>query len=61
MVTGLERFRENPVFGEGLASAGPAYRYVVPMNEGESLYRGETKIKEDYYIPESWYVQQLVE
>ncbi len=61
MVTGFERFREHPVFGEGLASSGPAYRFVVPQNSEENLYEGETKTKEDYYIPESWYVQQLVE
>lgn len=61
MVTGVERFRQHPVFGEGLAAAGPAYRYVVPQNPNENLYEGETKHKEDYYIPESWYVQQLVE
>lgn len=61
MVTGIERFKENPVFGEGLASSGPAYRFVVPQNSDEHLYEGETKEKEDYYIPESWYVQQLVE
>lgn len=61
MVTGIERFREHPVFGEGLAASGPAYRYVVPQNPDENLYEGETKAKEDYYIPESWYVQQLVE
>jgi hypothetical protein len=61
MATGFERFREHPVFGEGLAASGPAYRFVVPQNPNENLYEGETKEKEDYYIPESWYVQQLVE
>lgn len=61
MITGFERFKEHPVFGEGLASSGPAYRFVVPQNASENLYEGETKEKEDYYIPESWYVQQLVE
>lgn len=61
MITGIERFKENPVFGEGLASSGPAYRFVVPQNADEHLYQGETKKMEDYYIPESWYVQQLVE
>ena len=33
----------------------------MPQNADEHLYEGETKRKEDYYIPESWYVQQLVE
>lgn len=61
MVTGFERFKEHPVFGEGLATSGPAYRFVVPQDSSENLYEGETKVKEDYYIPESWYVQQLVE
>ena len=27
----------------------------------ESLYEGGNKTDEDYYIPESWFIQQLVE
>lgn len=26
-----------------------------------SLYEGDNKSEEDYYIPESWFIQQLVE
>jgi O-antigen ligase len=61
MVIGIDRFKEHPVFGEGLATSGPAYRYVTPSVKNEDLYEGSVKAKEDYYIPESWYVQQLVE
>jgi O-antigen ligase len=61
MVIGVDRFRQHPVFGEGLASSGPAYRYVTPSVKNEDLSRGTAKKEEDYYIPESWYVQQLVE
>ncbi len=61
MVIGLERFRENPVFGEGLAASGPAYRYVTPELTSGKLSESEKKAIEDRSIPESWYVQQLVE
>jgi len=46
--------------GQGLGTAGPAYRYVVKLSENP-IYGGEIKNTEDYYIPESWYIQQLVE
>lgn len=48
----LDRFIEHP-FGQGLASSGPAYR---------SIYT-DKNLKEDekYFIPESWFIQQLVE
>jgi hypothetical protein len=59
-VVGLKRFAENPLWS-GLASAGPAYRFVKQPEEWMSLYSGENKLREDYYIPESWYIQQLVE
>ena len=58
-MTGIERFREHPM-GQGLGTAGPAYRYVVKLSENP-IYGGEIKNTEDYYIPESWYIQQLVE
>jgi O-antigen ligase len=44
-----------------LASAGPAYRFVRQPEPNMSLYEGENKTEEDYYIPESWFIQQLVE
>lgn len=50
MIIGLNRFKEKPL-GQGLAESGPAYRAVHDM----------TNVKEDFYIPESWYIQQLVE
>lgn len=59
-VIGLNRFVDKPL-GSGLASSGPAYRFVKQPEEGEWLYEWENKIREDYYIPESWYIQQLVE
>lgn len=57
-ITGLKRFREHPM-GQGLAEAGPAYRYIKKPTE--EIYEGDTKKMEDYYIPESWYIQQLEE
>lgn len=52
MEIGLEQFMEKP-FGRWLASSGPWFRQV---------YTGEiTKEVEEKYIPESWFVQQLVE
>lgn len=50
MLNGIERFRERPL-GQGLAESGPAYRFVHDVKN----------VKEDLYIPESWYIQQLVE
>jgi O-antigen ligase len=58
-MTGLERFQERPM-GQGLGTAGPAYRYVVNLAD-TPIYGSEVKNTEDYYIPESWYIQQLVE
>lgn len=58
-MTGIERFREHPM-GQWLGTAGPAYRYVVKLSE-DPIYGGDLKHTEDYYIPESWYIQQLVE
>ncbi|MDD2745583.1 MAG: O-antigen ligase family protein [Candidatus Gracilibacteria bacterium] len=59
-VTGIERAKMKPL-GSGLASAGPAYRFVHQPEPNESLFEGENKTEEDYYIPESWFIQQLVE
>ncbi|MDD2891450.1 MAG: O-antigen ligase family protein [Candidatus Gracilibacteria bacterium] len=58
-MTGIERFQEHPM-GQGLGTAGPAYRYVVKLAD-DPIYGGDIKASEDYYIPESWYIQQLVE
>lgn len=59
-ITGIERAKEKPL-GSGLASAGPAYRFVIQPEPNHSLFEGENKTEEDYYIPESWFIQQLVE
>lgn len=61
MYLGVERFRASPVFGEGLATSGPGYRYVVPELRSPDLSDERRKEIEDRSIPESWYVQQLVE
>ena len=50
MIDGIHEFEQKPL-GHGLAESGPAYRYAHDI----------TNIKEDSYIPESWYIQQLVE
>jgi hypothetical protein len=53
MEIGFKRFLEKPL-GNGLAEAGPAYRSVhkdLP----------NTKEIEEFYIPESWFIQQLIE
>ncbi|PZM84926.1 hypothetical protein DLH72_02745 [Candidatus Gracilibacteria bacterium] len=52
MKIGIERFVEKP-FGAGLAESGPAFRNIYP--EKQNL-EGE-----HYYIPESWFIQILVE
>ena len=59
MMIGFQRFASHPL-GEGLASSGPAYRYILAPKDTD-LNVGAEKAQEDYYIPESWYVQQLVE
>ena len=52
MVTWVNRFIEKPL-GSGLATSGPAYRNIIEW---------ETTLETDrYYIPESWFVQILVE
>ncbi|MCP4522798.1 MAG: O-antigen ligase family protein [Candidatus Gracilibacteria bacterium] len=52
MEVGIQRFLEQPM-GAGLATSGPAYRNVYP----EKISRED----ELYYIPESWFIQQLTE
>lgn len=54
MVTSIERFQEYPM-GQWLASSGPAYRYIIPVNASNMAE------KDHFYIPESWYIQQFVE
>lgn len=44
--------------GWGLASSGPASRYTY---DASALSPEELKTKEDQTIPESWYIQVLVE
>ncbi len=51
MLLWVDRFISHP-FGQGLSSSGPASRYV---------YSIDWKKQEDFYIPESWFIQQLVE
>ena len=52
MAVWFERFSQKP-FGSWLATAGPGYRYIIEW---------ETTLETDrYYIPESWFVQILVE
>ena len=48
----IDRFLEKP-FWAGLAEAWPAYRSIHPEKQ--------TKQEEQYYIPESWFIQQLIE
>lgn len=53
----IKRFTEHPLW-QGLWSAGPAYRYVQNL---ENVDRKEIEEIDKKYIPESWYIQQLVE
>lgn len=53
----LERFVEYP-FWQWLGSAWPAYRHVQNL---ESKDRKEIEEIDKKYIPESWYIQQLIE
>lgn len=48
----IDRFLEKPLWA-WLAEAWPAYRSIYPEKQ--------TKKDEQYYIPESWFVQQLIE
>lgn len=51
MIIWINRFISNPLW-QGLASSWPASRYTHSV---------EWKKQEDFYIPESWFIQQLVE
>lgn len=53
----IERFLDKPLW-QWLWSAGPAYRYVQNL---ESKDRREIEEIDKKYIPESWYIQQMVE
>jgi len=48
----INRFLSAPLWA-GLAEAWPAYRSIYPNKQ--------TKTAEAYYIPESWFIQQLIE
>ncbi len=52
MAVWIDRFKEN-IFGQWLAESWPAYRYIYPDKT--------TKKEEEYYIPESWYIQLMIE
>lgn len=52
MIMWIERFTEKPLWA-GLAESWPWYRYIYP----DKL----TKEDELKYIPESWYIQVLIE
>ncbi len=57
MRIGIERFLDHP-FWAWLGSAGPAYRYIIPYNQATP--EGKENLDKKY-IPESWYIQQLIE
>lgn len=50
MIIWFNQFKSNPL-GSWLASSGPGYRFTHDI----------TNTDEKYFIPESWYIQQLVE
>lgn len=52
MEIGIKRFEAQP-FGSGLATSWPAFRNVYPEKT--------TREDEEYYIPESWFIQILTE
>lgn len=53
----VERFIDHPLW-QWLASAGPAYRYLQNL---ENTDRKDIEEKDRFYIPESWYIQQMIE
>ncbi len=57
MTLWVERFMSHP-FGQGLWSAWPAYRYVEKL---EWVERMKIEEMDRFFIPESWYIQQLIE
>jgi hypothetical protein len=61
----VNRFLEKP-FGWWLAESGPWYRNIEShkietKGKNNTEIRKEKLEKESYYIPESWFIQQLVE
>jgi hypothetical protein len=60
MQIGIERVWEHPLW-QGLATAGPAFRYTAPIQVNKSINDIQNKDLENFYIPESWYVQQAIE
>lgn len=48
----INRYQDN-IFWAWLATSGPAFRNVYPEKT--------TRLDEEYYIPESWFIQQLTE
>ncbi len=57
IVYGINRFKENPA-GQGMGSAGPAYRHVQDLR----WLSAKELEKVDYkFIPESWFVQVFIE
>lgn len=48
----INRFKNKP-FWAGLAEAWPAYRNIYTNKQNKNA--------EQYYIPESWFIQQLIE
>lgn len=57
MAVGVNRTLSQPL-GQGLGSAGPAYRYV---NNLKNDTREQVEQQDRFYIPESWYIQQFIE
>lgn len=57
MITGMNFFFEKP-WWHGLWFAGPAYRYLHANEVTDGIKIDDLDKK---YIPESWYIQQLVE
>ena len=57
MLIGVQRSVSHPL-GQGLGSAGPAYRHVLDLAGKE---KNEIEKTDTYYIPESWYIQQFIE
>lgn len=57
MQTSIGRFIEHP-FGQWLGSSWPGYRYTQNL---EGTDKSIIEKQDTYFIPESWYLQQLVE
>lgn len=57
MLVGIKRFISSPM-GQGMGSAGPAYRHVLSLQD---KWRDAVEEEDRFYIPESWYIQQFIE